>query len=151
MVKAIETSRYRIPHECLPDNAGGGFTLNVIDGVCDGIRRTATELCERAATATRIAHGIRVVVAPAIILEKHGGRGFAAFLRRKRTAEIWLAGMRPPQLEARHHALFVAHCFAHELVHYEQWRDGKCMQERGVEVRLRTLLRRMGYEENRQW
>jgi hypothetical protein len=29
----------------------------------------------------------------------------------------------------------------HEVAHYEQWRDGRPLTERGVNVRARTLVR----------
>ena len=37
----------------------------------------------------------------------------------------------------------VAHTFLHEYAHYEQFRDGRPVQERGVNVRARTLARRL--------
>ncbi len=36
--------------------------------------------------------------------------------------------------------------FAHELVHYEQFRDGRNLTERGTAVRSRTILKKAGYE-----
>jgi hypothetical protein len=36
----------------------------------------------------------------------------------------------------------------HEFAHYESWRDGKPVTERGVTVRARTLLRRLRIQLN---
>jgi hypothetical protein len=37
----------------------------------------------------------------------------------------------------------VGHSLLHELAHYEQWRDGRELIERGVNVRAASLYRRM--------
>jgi hypothetical protein len=34
----------------------------------------------------------------------------------------------------------------HELVHYEQWRDGVVPHHRGIERRVRSLMRKTGLE-----
>lgn len=36
---------------------------------------------------------------------------------------------------------------AHELTHYEQWRDGRAINERGVEQRAAALVRRWRREQ----
>jgi predicted SprT family Zn-dependent metalloprotease len=35
---------------------------------------------------------------------------------------------------------FLTEIIAHELAHYEQFRDGRKLQERGIAVRTRTLV-----------
>lgn len=40
--------------------------------------------------------------------------------------------------------LAVAHCLAHELAHYEQWRDKRKATEHGVNVRATNLMKRCG-------
>jgi len=91
-------------------------------------------------------HDIEITVVPAPVVTDGDGFGFAAFyiddgrpkmcIAGEKVDEItrddWLADMLPSDV-------------AHEWAHYEQWRDGRPVQERGVAVRARTLLRRAAW------
>jgi hypothetical protein len=64
---------------------------------------------------------------------------FKAF--KKKTPFIGLTGNRrntTRRLKERH---FV-YIFAHEFCHYEQWRDGKPLNHRGLENRVNSLVRK---------
>jgi hypothetical protein len=37
----------------------------------------------------------------------------------------------------------IKNSIVHELVHYEQWRDGRDFTERGVEVRTRNIIKKI--------
>lgn len=41
------------------------------------------------------------------------------------------------------------HTFLHEFAHYEQFRDGRPLTERGVNVRANNLMRQLGFGEVR--
>lgn len=78
---------------------------------------------------------INIVPAPAVA-SPDGGVGFGATVFPK--CEMWIAGVVPEECanEAVH---FLSLTLAHEFAHYEQFRDSRKIQERGVSVRARTL------------
>lgn len=115
--------------------------------ICKGVSRVVAKIVRKLAWdahhVTPMRHTIQVYVVPAITVSDDGHRfGFAAFRMAGGEPEIWIGG-EPPKgvddLEA-----YLRENFAHELAHYEQWRDGRTLQERGVEVRARTLATALG-------
>lgn len=82
-------------------------------------------------------------------IEANSGFGFGVFVPPRRKSDppriavaAGLADLCEAAGESRADALLaVLHTFLHEFAHYEQWRDGRTLQERGVNVRARSLLR----------
>lgn len=93
-------------------------------------------------------HSITLIVVPAQVVgdPKNGEPcGFGAFdYRDEKDLKIWLAGHQLPDLEYDEWLEALTSNLAHELAHYEQYRDGKTIQERGVEVRAKRLVERLG-------
>lgn len=98
---------------------------------------------------------LKVLVAPAMAIETPDGvTGFGVFGwgRCDRNAEIYIGGrfssrQMPDDFTRREWLRFTLPCIlAHEWAHFEQWRDGKELTERGIEVRMRSLLRLIGRE-----
>jgi hypothetical protein len=85
-------------------------------------------LAERLESATPIPHELPVDVLP----ERDLSGAWGWFLCENGRPGILLAGGAS--------WLAVRMTLCHELAHYEQWRDGRTVQERGVRVRARTLL-----------
>lgn len=123
------------------------IVLKFIGRIPKANRMAMARLARDAATVTPIRHRLFVYVAPAAAVEsgETGQVGFGVLciscLRRDQTVtkpEIWIAG-KPP---TKRPESFLRHIFAHELAHYEQYRDGKPLTERGVAVRTKTLVKR---------
>jgi hypothetical protein len=91
-------------------------------------------------------HRLRIRVVPAkVVGDGKSGFGFGCFRVVRRAPEIWLAGERPERtVTDAEWAEMLTTTFAHELAHYEQWRDGRPLQERGVAVRARSIVAAMG-------
>lgn len=100
-------------------------------------------------------HPVQVTVVPqATVMGHDGAPGWAVFLipppdyHPGDLVRIYVAAGRVGLLEARYglgrgEALRrVAHDLAHEVVHYEQWRDGRAITERNVNRRAAALTRR---------
>jgi hypothetical protein len=119
-------------------------SLQFIGPIPHAARRAMRRLVAAAPRVTPIRHPIRVFIAPAATVQHPGGGiGFGCFGPCKGRPEIWMGG-RPPVkkwVEA-----WLREVLAHELAHYEQFRDGHRLQERGVAVRTRTLVRRFKKE-----
>ena len=83
-------------------------------------------------------------VASEAVTDQCGGFGFGCMVLHEQVPiAIYVAAM-PPREAGKTRAErreFVLHTLAHELAHYEQWRDGNPLQERGVNVRARTIRR----------
>jgi hypothetical protein len=87
-----------------------------------------------------IRHRLNFFTVPAQTVSHGKGVGFAAFHIVRRVPEIVIADQKPERgMSDNDHAMFLIEHAAHELAHYEQWRDGRKLQERGVEVRARTI------------
>lgn len=92
--------------------------------------------------ACDIQHIVRVLVVPAKSLTAGNQYGFGAFVVTRGKPEIWLAGQKPEKsITDDEHRQMTIETFAHELAHYEQWRDGLKLQERGVAVRAKRIVR----------
>jgi hypothetical protein len=85
---------------------------------------------------------VRVCAAPTVT-DGRGGFGFAALVigGEPLRITIWVAGQCPPKINRREWLReMLPESVLHELVHYEQWRGGRALTERGVAVRVRNLL-----------
>lgn len=88
-------------------------------------------------------HDVLVKMVPGMSIFAEGRHGFGTFhLGDGGRPIIHVAGERPHDLdEAEWLGDMLPSTVAHEWAHYEQFRDGKPIQKRGVVVRTRTLLR----------
>lgn len=116
-----------------------GFAIRVLPGVSRRAERIVRDLFDRVDVTLR--HQLDVLVVPhPVVGDGEGGVGFACF-GAPPTAD------RDPVLciaTGKWWMIDVAECrrmVLHELAHYEQFRDGRPLTERGVERRARTLLR----------
>lgn len=103
-------------------------------------------LFRRASIPVGIEEGdvLLVVLCPSQAVESPDGAGFGAFRINRGRPEIWLAGEKPePSMSDADHAGEILEVLSHEVAHYEQWRDGREIQERGVAVRARTIARKI--------
>ncbi len=83
-----------------------------------------------------------LVAAPAVTTPYGKGVGFGLTMTGNHGVVIAVACLPPREMRTRSERLeYLTHTFAHELAHYEQHRDGRKLQERGVEVRARTIMR----------
>lgn len=106
------------------------------------VRRRLGRLMARLPELTEIPHQLPVTIVPAPGIKAGEGYGFGAFARDGQEIGIWIAGNPLGVMPMDEFVELAASTLAHELVHYEQWRDGRQLSERGVEVRTRNLLRR---------
>ena len=120
--------------------------VRIIDGVPAYVGKIALEFAAPAEQVLRVDHAILIDVVPAQKLTDPRGKLAVGIFYFDRHGEptISLAGDLRKSVErwGQDRALgeFV-HTFAHELAHYEQWRDGRIVQERGVEVRARNIVK----------
>jgi len=109
------------------------------------IARAIDDFVRRLARVTEIKHSLTVIVYPRATLTINGDAAFGAFEAGLQT--IWVPGdMRKLKsiLKTRSDCPAIemaVETLCHEIAHYEQWRDGRKLQERGVAVRTRTLYR----------
>lgn len=109
------------------------------------VRRVVTRLCQELQRATSVPHEVEVIVVPAPAVSRPDGAcGFGGFA--PADGRIYLAGQRPPDVSSAAWQDLVAETLCHELAHYEQWRDGRELTERGVAVRARNLLAKTSYQ-----
>ena len=104
------------------------------------LRKCATDLNGIVAFDRRVP--VRLAPAP-VVTDSRGGYGFGAWDHEKWT--IWIGGVRPPDVPLDDWLDSLPETLAHEVVHYEQSRDGRRLTERGVAVRSRNLLRQAGW------
>lgn len=92
-------------------------------------------VCKTLSKIVNIKHVIPVHVVPArrIYIESDGTYCFACY--KKSRPLIYLSG--------RWCLKEIVEDLIHALVHYEQYRDGKKIQERGVNVRSRSIIRKL--------
>lgn len=121
-------------------------------GVKADIRGAVRRLTHWLPTVSQVRHVIEVEMVPAPAIEADGGFGFGLFVvpaRKRQNPTIVIAAgladvLQEEQGDSREDALLaVRHTFLHEFAHYEQWRDGRELTERGVSVRAAGLLRKI--------
>lgn len=96
----------------------------------------------------KLNHPLTVRVVPAqVIGTQEVGFGFGLFEYDKKGKDltIMLSGHQLPDLQYDEWIEMIMEALCHELAHYEQFRDGKKVQERGVRVRARNLMKKAGW------
>lgn len=109
----------------------------------DAIGQFADWLCDQ----SPVRHTIEVYMVNRTCLPTDDGRRCWAFFNGTGRRPTIVISCRRPVIKGRvldrnkgiSHMLWN---FAHEFVHYEQWRDGRSMNERGVNQRARALVDR---------
>lgn len=94
-----------------------------------------------------VPHHVRVLVVPApCIVDRNHGSGFGVFSTRTITVRdrrvrpmIGIAGHCPQGCEYEDWLQTLPETIFHEIAHYEQFRDGRKLQERGVAKRALAL------------
>lgn len=94
---------------------------------------------------------VEVFIVPAPAVTIHGRTGFGATRVQKNgrgRARIYIAGdytevMRDHKIPKPQARKDIGETLAHEWAHYEQWRDGRPIIERGVRMRAANLYRRV--------
>lgn len=110
--------------------------------------KLARDFLRRLEGVTEIQHYVRVRLVPVAVVYVDGcERGFGVFVNFPRRLPIIYIGTGYRELK-KHVGMtedefeeHLRHNLAHEVAHYEQWRDGKKLQERGVNVRATNLVR----------
>lgn len=122
--------------------------LRIIDGVPRYVAREAERFVSLVQLVVRVEHAVLVDVVPAfVVTDPQGRHAFGLFyFERYNEPSIAVAGdLRP--IVAKHGRGEALEMFrdtlAHELAHYEQWRDGRKVQERGVNVRAKSIVRKV--------
>lgn len=128
---------------------GMPFVIRCRRGVKPYIREAIRDFAKQAHNVVRLDHIVVVHVVPAPAVKSSDGErlGFGVFSYRDDPADvpsccIWLAANVPVACQAERLDA-ILHTFAHELAHYEQWRDGRTMTERGVNVRAKSIRRQL--------
>jgi hypothetical protein len=121
--------------------------LRVIDGVPGYVAREAERFAGLVQLVVKVEHGVLVKVIPAQrVVDENGDPQLGLYYLETAQPTIALAGdLRKEVVEyGKTNALeMFRDTFAHELAHYEQWRDGRPVQERGVNVRARNIVRKV--------
>jgi hypothetical protein len=150
---------YGPPHRALERRAivtgAPGLRLRFYPGVAGEVRALLKDFARWLRSAIAFHHPVRVtVVHQATVMGLDGAPGWAAFMippddyTPGDVVRIFLGGgqlgvlERHFRLDAAGARIKLAHDLAHEIVHYEQWRDGRTVSERGVNRRAATLVRR---------
>jgi hypothetical protein len=150
-------TRYGPPHRALErriiSTGAPGVRIRFYPGVRPDLRLFLLNFARWLRRTLRFRHPVRVTVVPqATVMGLDGAPGWAVFLIPPEdyaagdVVRIFLAGGKVAVLE-RHYGLRpdtalarLAHDLAHELVHYEQWRDGRLISERSVNRRAEALV-----------
>lgn len=155
----VEFERYGRPHRAMERRviATGrpGLRLRFYPGVRRDVREALKAFASWLRGEIGFEHPVQVTVVPHATVRGHDGpAGWAAFLippadyavgdvvriivgaGKVRVLESHY-GLSPPETWQR-----LLHDVAHEVVHYEQWRDGRPVTERGVNRRAAALVER---------
>jgi hypothetical protein len=131
-----------------------GLRLRFYPGVRHDMRHALKGFARWLRQVIAFRHPVRVTVVPhATVMGLEGAPGWAVFLippadyQAGDVIRIFLAGGKVTILET-HYGLHpeiartrLIHDLAHEVVHYEQWRDKRTISERGVNRRAAALTR----------
>jgi hypothetical protein len=105
--------------------------------------RHICRLADKLNATINVPHRLPVYLVPTqSVAGRDGKAGFAVFFCKKNDSYI-IIGARQSNLlfpKLSDHLSHLETCLCHEVAHYEQWRDGRKLQERGVAVRARSLL-----------
>lgn len=114
------------------------------DGVPDYVCRAAQEIIARLEEHIEVRHEVNVQLIAAILYPSESMMVLGECLPMENGCRIWVCGLRRSGTDAKAWMKEFADTIVHEFVHYEQWRDGRECTERGVKVRTRSLLKKMG-------
>lgn len=163
MTRPYRVPRYLLaagrPHRAYERRAivtgGPGLRLRFYPGVREDVREALKGFARWLRGELDLRHPVRVTVVPqATVVGVGGAPGWAAFLIPASdyvpgdVLRIVVGAGHVDLLETRHGyapdaaRASVLQDLAHELVHYEQWRDGRPIDERNVNRRARSLTRR---------
>lgn len=128
------------------------ITLSVHEDVRQDVRNAILSFVERIPALTEISDRLLIVVRPTAYVGADGSFGFGMFwvsgkngLATQPRIEI-AAGAVNVLLDAgeteQEAVLHMLNTLAHEVAHYEQWRDGRKLQERGVKRRATSLVKK---------
>jgi len=122
-----------------------GLRLRFYPGVRADVKQALKTFAVWLRRRVEFRHPVRVTVVPqAAVMGHEGAPGWAVFVipgeeyRSGDVVRIYIAGGRA-ETGPLHPLL---HDLAHEIVHYEQWRDGRRVDERNVNRRAASLLSR---------
>lgn len=118
------------------------------------IRDTVESLCRELPQLVEVRHDLDVVVVPAPAVNFDGRCGLGVFVVGPPYwpwCQIYLAGERPEDVSLDCWCDSVAETLAHELEHYQQWRDGAPLSEDDVEERALALLAQTSYRRRGRW
>jgi len=117
------------------------ITLKFIPPVSAKVRATIKSFIEIVPEVIRLEHDLRVTVLPEAIIRVENDAAFGGFYPGPGPS-IVLAGSpeKASGISIEEWCGCVLHILSHELAHYEQFRDGKELTERGVEVRAKSIL-----------
>lgn len=131
-----------------------GFRLRFYPGVEPVLREFLIGFARWLRGRVKFRHPVLVTVVPhATVMGHDGAPGWAVFLipgpehGSRDLVRIFLAGGKLRVLEERYRLgrraalVQLAQDLAHEVVHYEQWRDRRAISERGVNRRADALVR----------
>lgn len=131
-----------------------GFRLRFYPGVDPALRDFLLGFARWLRRRVSFRHPVLVTVVPhATVMGLDGAPGWAVFLipgpehGSSDLVRIFLAGGKLRVLETRYRLgrrpalVRLAQDLAHEVVHYEQWRDRRVVSERGVNRRAEALVR----------
>lgn len=132
-------SRGRKPLDRLP-------RVRVLRGVPRYAAESVRSAVRSAATVISVRHRLDVLVVPAPVVGIPPDEvGWACFVPAER--RIYVGGLGPriwKRHGSSHHEALeqIRRDVFHELVHYEQWRDGITPHHRGIDRRVEALIRR---------
>lgn len=131
-----------------------GLRLRFYAGVRPDVRERLKRFAQWLRRDLHFLHPVQVTVVPhALVMGHDGAAGWGVFLIppddyvRGDVTRIYLAGGAVEVLEWHYQVAApeslakLMHSLAHEIVHYEQWRDGRPICERGVNRRAAALVR----------
>jgi len=117
--------------------------LTVNRGVAKDVGRRLRAFVEALIEVIEIRHRLMVSIVPGVVVchGKSKTSGFGVF--DSVNIRIFIAGIPLPRSEMTRAEWIrnAKHTIAHEFAHYEQFRDGRRLTERGVESRARKLVR----------
>jgi hypothetical protein len=120
------------------------FSLQFEVGVAPKPKQDIANVFWKLSPLVESKHDLCIFVVSAILVSYKRLVGFGMFIVEGGSPRIVMGGELPPSIEPKDYQISFAETMAHELAHYEQWRDGRRLQERGVSVRVNTLFKRAG-------
>lgn len=117
-----------------------GPKLTFLRGVSREVRTAVRAFVNRVEQAVRFEHEVPIVVVPAPVISVERDAAFGGFCHQEGKVRIIIGGA----VHEDYKLPEIINTVAHELVHYEQWRDGRELGERGVAVRARNIVKQAG-------